>query len=54
MRLVFADIAGIPAYHFDIQTFWFTLALFLITYELILFLYARRMRHLSLKSIMLE
>lgn len=54
MTLVFADIAHMPAYNFDLKALVITLIAFVITYELIMYLYALRIKGLSVKCIMLE
>lgn len=54
MTLVFADIAHMPAYNFDLKTLVITLIAFVITYELIMYLYALRIKRLPVKCIMVE
>lgn len=54
LTLVFSDLESIPEYTFDFKTLVFTLIVFIITYELIMYRYASHIRKLSLKSIMLE
>lgn len=54
MSLVFADIENMPEYSFDFKAFVITLIAFAITYELIMYLYSRRIKKLSIKSVMLE
>jgi len=45
---------GMPEYGFDFKALFITAAAFIAVYELILFLYALRIKKLSLKSVMLE
>ena len=54
VTIVFADVANVPEYHFDFVACAVTLALFIVTYELTMLYYAQRIKHLPLKSIMLE
>ncbi len=54
MTFVFNDIENIPEYHFNFKALGITLILFIIIYELLLYLYSLRIKKLSLKSIMLE
>lgn len=52
--LVFADVEHMPSYQFDVKALCITLVCFILVYELIMAVYAMRIRRLSLKSIMLE
>lgn len=54
LTFVFADVADIPEYQFDVPAMFLTLAAFVVLYETIMFCYTRRMKHLSVKEIMLE
>ena len=54
VSVVFADIENVPEYRFDFKALLVTLVLFVITYELVMYLYSRRIKRLSVKSIMLE
>ncbi len=53
VSVVFADIENVPAYRFDWKALLVTLPLFAATYELMMYLYSRGIRRLSLKNIML-
>ena len=53
VSVVFADIENVPAYRFDWKAMLVTLPLFAATYELMMYLYSRGIRRLSLKNIML-
>lgn len=54
MTFVFADIENMPEYNFDFKALVITLTAFVITYELIMYLYSLRIKKLSVKSVMLE
>ena len=54
VSVVFADIENVPEYGFDFKALVITLITFVIVYELIMYLYSRRIKKLSLKSIMSE
>ncbi len=54
MTLVFADIENMPEYNFDFKALVITLIAFVITYELIMYLYSLRIKKSSIKSVMLE
>ncbi len=54
VSVVFADIDNVPEYNFDFKALVITLMLFVIGYELVMYLYARSIKRLSVKSIMLE
>jgi len=54
MTFVFDDIENIPEYNFDFKALVITLMAFLITYELVMYVYSLRINRLSIKSIMLE
>ena len=43
-----------PEYNFDFKALVITLTAFVITYELIMYLYSLRIKKLSVKSVMLE
>ena len=52
--IVFADVENIPEFKFDFTGFAISLVLFIITYELFMYIYSQRIKKLSIKSIMLE
>ncbi len=54
MTFVFSDIEGMPEYSFDFKALIITLIAFIITYELMMYLYFLKSKKLSVKSIMLE
>lgn len=54
VTVVFADIENMPEYSFDFKIFGLTLTAFTIVYEVILYIYSRRIEKLSLKSVMAE
>ena len=54
MTFVFADIENMPEYNFNFKALVITLIAFVITYELIMYLYSLNIKKLSIKSIMLE
>ena len=53
LGVFFADM-DVPAYAFDWKALLIALFAFAISYEFILFLYAQRIKKLSLKSVMEE
>lgn len=54
VTFVFVNLEGMPDYHFDGKACIISLAIFLASYELIMYCYARRINKLSVKSVMLE
>ncbi len=54
MTFVFANMENIPEYNFDFGYFIITLVLFVITYELIMYIYFLRIKKLSIKKIMVD
>ncbi len=54
ITLVYADIENMPEYNFDFKALVITLIAFVITYELIMYLYSMSIKRLSIKSVMLE
>ena len=53
VTIVFADVDNIPEYSFDFKAFAITLALFILTYEIVMHGCSRRIRKLPVKSVML-
>lgn len=49
-----AAIKDVPEYSFDFRALTITLIIFVFTYELVMYLYSRSIKRLSVKSIMLE
>lgn len=54
VSVVFADIENMPEYGFDFKALTVTLILFVLTYELVMYLYSRSIKRLSVKSVMME
>ncbi len=54
VSVVFAGIGNVPEYGFDFKAFVVTLILFVFVYEFVTYLYSRRIKRLSVKSIMTE
>lgn len=54
VSVVFADIENVPEYNFDFKALTVTLVLFVAVYELVMYMYSRSIKRLSLKSIMSE
>ena len=54
VSVVFADIDNVPEYGFDFKAFIIALIIFVLVYELVMFLYSRSIKRLSVKSIMSE
>ncbi len=52
--IVFADIDNMPEYSFDFKKCAVTFVLFILTYEIVMYSYAQRIKRLPLKSVMLE
>ena len=52
--VIFADWETMPEFHFDWKAMLISLVTFLLTYELILYVYSRKIEQQSVKSIMLE
>ena len=53
VTVVFADVANVPDYRFDVKAMAVTLALFVVLYESIMYFYTKEIKGLSLKEIML-
>ena len=54
VNVVFSEFENIPEYHFDYKALILSLLAFIISYELILFFYSKKIGKQSIKSIMLE
>ena len=54
VEIVFADMEGVPEYGFDVLALVVTLAMFVLLYEGIMRVYAKKMEKLSVKEIMLD
>ena len=46
VSVVFADIENVPEYGFDFKALTVTLILFVLTYELVMYLYSRSIKRL--------
>ncbi len=51
---VFSNVENMPEYSFDFRIFLFTLGVFIVVYEAVLYIYSQKIKKLSLKSIMAE
>ena len=54
VTIVFADVGSVPEYNFDFKMCAVTFILFILTYEIVMYGYSRRIKRLSIKSVMLE
>ncbi len=54
VSVVFADYKDIPDYEFDFIIFAIMLVVFILVYELVMYLYSKKISSVSVKSIMLE
>ncbi len=54
VTIVFADVGNVPEYNFDFKTCAITLVLFILAYEITMYVYSQRSKKLPIKSIMLE
>ena len=54
VSVVFVDVGNVPEYSFSFSALIVTLIMFVIIYELVMYLYSRSIKRLSVKSIMLE
>lgn len=54
VNIIFADMENVPDYQFDVPAMAVTLAVFLLLYETIMLVYAKKMERVSVKEIMLE
>lgn len=54
VKIVFADVEGVPEFNFDFPVFFITLGVFILVYESIMFIYGNSMKKISLKQIMSE
>lgn len=52
--IVFKDVEGVPVYQFDFPAMLISLAVFIITYEILMFLYSEKIKKISMKEIMIE
>ncbi|MDE6585109.1 MAG: FtsX-like permease family protein [Clostridia bacterium] len=54
VNLVFADVAEVPEYHFNVPVFFITLASFIVCYAGVMAYYMLKINKISLKETMLE
>ncbi|MDE7280130.1 MAG: FtsX-like permease family protein, partial [Ruminiclostridium sp.] len=54
VTVVFKDVENVPEYGFDFKALIITLITFVIVYELVMYLYGRKIGKLSLKEVMLD
>lgn len=54
VEVIFADMEGVPDYGFDVPALLITLAVFIVLYEGIMLVYAKKMERTSVKEIMLD
>ena len=52
--MVFRDYEGIPDYSFDFPMMFFSLGVFIVAYEAVMYAYSERIKRISVKEIMLE
>ncbi len=52
--IVFKDVAGVPAYKFDFPVMLLSLVIFILIYEILMFVYSERIKRVSMKEIMIE
>lgn len=52
--IVFKDFEGVPEYKFDITMMFVSLVCFIIFYELVMYIYSRKIKNISIKEVMLE
>lgn len=52
--IVFKDIEGVPVYQFDFPVMIISLAVFIVIYEILIFVYSEKIKKISLKEIMIE
>lgn len=52
--IVFKDMKGIPVYKFNFPVMFISLALFVIIYEALMYLYSEKIKQISVKEIMTE
>lgn len=51
---VFKDIDGVPVYKFDVPIMLITLVAFMVSYEIVMYVYSERIKKISIKEVMLE
>ena len=54
VSVVFKDIDNLPEYRFDYKVCAITFVVFILVYEMVMYSYARQIRKLSVKHVMME
>ena len=52
--IVFKDIEGVPVYQFDFPVMLLSLAVFVVIYEILMFVYSEKIKKISIKEIMID
>lgn len=52
--IVFKDIEGVPVYKFDFPVMLISLVVFIMIYEILMFVYSEKVKKISIKEIMIE
>ncbi len=52
--IVFKDVEGVPAYEFDFPVMLVSLVIFILIYEILMFVYSEKIKKISIKEIMIE
>ena len=52
--VVFKDVEGIPVYKFDFPVMLISLVVFIMVYEILMFVYSEKVKRISIKEIMIE
>ena len=52
--MVFRDMEGIPAYEFDFPAMLVSLVIFMIVYEILMYVYSDKIKKISMKEVMME
>lgn len=52
--IIFADMEGVPEYRFDWSAFWLSLIIFVLFYEILMYVCSEKVKKISIKEIMME
>lgn len=52
--IVFKDVEGVPVYKFDFPVMLISLVVFIMIYEILMFVYSEKVKRISIKEIMIE
>lgn len=52
--IVFKDVEGVPVYKFDFPVMLISLVVFIMMYEILMFIYSEKVKKISIKEIMIE